>query len=59
MTRRCGDGPIVNVVATGGKLALRTYLPGGAANAALMLASADLANAFAAQMCTSTPSTPT
>lgn len=40
-------GVIVNVVGTGGKLASPTHLPGGAANAALMLASAGLANAFA------------
>ena len=43
-----GAGAIVNVVGMGGKLASPTHLPGGAANAALMLASAGLANAFAA-----------
>ena len=42
-----GSGIIVNVVGTGGKLASPTHLPGGAANAALMLVSAGLANAFA------------
>ena len=46
MARR-GGGAIVNVVGIGGKLASPTHLPGGAANAALMLASAGLANAFA------------
>ena len=42
-----GSGVIVNVVGTGGKLASPTHLPGGAANAALMLVSAGMANAFA------------
>jgi len=42
-----GGGAIVNVVGTGGKLASPIHLPGGAANAALMLASAGLGNAFA------------
>ena len=42
-----GRGAIVNVVGMGGKLASPIHLPGGAANAALMLASAGLANAFA------------
>lgn len=46
MTAR-GAGVIINVVGMGGKLAAPTHLPGGAANAALMLASAGLANAFA------------
>lgn len=41
-------GVIVNVIGSGGKLASPTHLPGGAANAALMLASAGLANAHAA-----------
>ena len=40
-------GVIINVVGTGGKLASPTHLAGGAANAALMLASAGLANSFA------------
>jgi NAD(P)-dependent dehydrogenase (short-subunit alcohol dehydrogenase family) len=41
-----GGGSIVNVVGVGGKVAAPTHLPGGAANAALMLASAGLAQAF-------------
>lgn len=41
------SGAIVNVIGAGGKLASPTHLPGGAANAALMLASAGLANAYA------------
>jgi NAD(P)-dependent dehydrogenase (short-subunit alcohol dehydrogenase family) len=48
MARR-GAGAIVNVIGMGGKLASPIHLPGGAANAALMLASAGLANAYAAQ----------
>ena len=44
-----GGGAIVNVVGTGGKQASPIHLPGGAANAALMLASAGLGNAFAAK----------
>jgi NAD(P)-dependent dehydrogenase (short-subunit alcohol dehydrogenase family) len=39
-------GSIVNIVGTGGKLASPMHLPGGAANAALMLASAGLAAAW-------------
>src|SRR5262249_22226515 len=39
-------GAIVNLVGTGGKLASPIHLPGGAANAALMLASAGLASAW-------------
>src|SRR5260221_5451907 len=42
-----GGGAIVNVVGTGGRQASQIHLPGGAANAALMLASAGLGNAFA------------
>jgi NAD(P)-dependent dehydrogenase (short-subunit alcohol dehydrogenase family) len=42
-----GGGVIVNVVGMGGKQASPIHLPGGAANAALMLASAGLGNAFA------------
>lgn len=46
MVRR-GGGVVVNVVGSGGKQANPTHLPGGSANAALMLASAGLGNAFA------------
>ncbi len=42
-----GSGVIVNVIGNGGKVATPTHLPGGAANAALMLATAGLANAYA------------
>lgn len=42
-------GVIVNVVGQGGKIPISTHLPGGAANAALMLASAGLALAYAPQ----------
>jgi NAD(P)-dependent dehydrogenase (short-subunit alcohol dehydrogenase family) len=42
-----GRGAVVNVVGMGGKLPITTHLPGGAANAALMLASAGLAMAYA------------
>ncbi|HSV45958.1 MAG TPA: SDR family oxidoreductase [Ramlibacter sp.] len=41
-----GKGAIVNVIGMGGKLASPTHLAGGAANAALMLASAGLATAY-------------
>ena len=41
-----GAGVIVNVVGAGGKVASPTHLPGGAANAALMLVSAGLAAAY-------------
>lgn len=41
------SGAVVNVIGAGGKLAAPTHLPGGAANAALMLATAGLANAHA------------
>ena len=44
-----GAGAIVNVVGAGGKVASPTHLPGGAANAALMLASAGLAAAYGAR----------
>lgn len=40
------EGAIVNIIGTGGKRASAMHLPGGAANAALMLVSAGLANAW-------------
>jgi NAD(P)-dependent dehydrogenase (short-subunit alcohol dehydrogenase family) len=42
-----GKGCIVNVIGAGGKHASNFHLPGGAANAALMLASSGLASAYA------------
>ena len=42
-----GVGVIVNVIGAGGKVASPTHLAGGAANAALMLATAGFANAYA------------
>jgi NAD(P)-dependent dehydrogenase (short-subunit alcohol dehydrogenase family) len=44
-----GQGVIVNVIGMGGKVATPTHLPGGAANAALMLATTGLANAYASK----------
>jgi NAD(P)-dependent dehydrogenase (short-subunit alcohol dehydrogenase family) len=41
-----GQGAVVNVIGMGGKVAGPTHLPGGAANAALMLATAGLATAW-------------
>jgi NAD(P)-dependent dehydrogenase (short-subunit alcohol dehydrogenase family) len=41
-----GRGAIVNVIGQGGKVANPVHLPGGAANAALMLATAGLAAAY-------------
>jgi NAD(P)-dependent dehydrogenase (short-subunit alcohol dehydrogenase family) len=40
------QGCIVNIIGAGGKIASPIHLPGGAANAALMLATAGLANAY-------------
>lgn len=44
-----GRGVIVNVIGDGGKVASPIHLAGGAANAALMLATAGLANAYASR----------
>jgi NAD(P)-dependent dehydrogenase (short-subunit alcohol dehydrogenase family) len=41
-------GVIVNVIGSGGKVASPVHIPGGAANAALMLVTAGLANAYGA-----------
>lgn len=41
-----GRGAIINIIGMGGKVANPVHLPGGAANAALMLATAGLASAF-------------
>jgi len=48
MARR-GSGVIVNIIGQGGKIASPQHVAGGAANAALMLATAGLAAAFAPQ----------
>ena len=42
-----GQGRIVNIIGNGGKVAGPTHLAGGAANAALMLATTGWANAYA------------
>ena len=42
-----GRGAIVSIIGSGGKVATPTHISGGAANAALMLATAGLANAYA------------
>lgn len=42
-----GRGVVVNIIGSGGKVAAATHLPGGAANAALMLVTAGLANVYA------------
>jgi NAD(P)-dependent dehydrogenase (short-subunit alcohol dehydrogenase family) len=46
MTAR-GRGVIINIIGSGGKVASPTHLAGGSANAALMLATAGLGNAYA------------
>ena len=46
MARR-GTGVIVNIIGNGGKIASPVHLAGGSANAALMLATAGLATAYA------------
>lgn len=43
-----GTGVIINIIGSGGKVASPTHLAGGSANAALMLATAGLGNAYAA-----------
>ena len=44
-----GKGAVINVIGAGGKVASPTHLAGGAANAALMLATAGLAYAYASK----------
>ena len=44
-----GRGAVVNVIGSGGKVAAVTHLAGGSANAALMLASAGFASAYASK----------
>jgi NAD(P)-dependent dehydrogenase (short-subunit alcohol dehydrogenase family) len=44
-----GRGVVVNIIGAGGKVASPTHLAGGAANAALMLATAGLGSAYAGQ----------
>jgi len=44
-----GRGVVVNIIGAGGKVASPTHLAGGAANAALMLATAGLGSAYASQ----------
>lgn len=44
-----GAGVIVNIIGQGGKIASPVHLAGGSANAALMLATAGLANAYASR----------
>lgn len=42
-----GSGAVINIIGNGGKIASPFHLAGGSANAALMLASVGLANAYA------------
>ena len=44
-----GSGVVINIIGNGGKTASPTHLAGGSANAALMLATVGLANAYADQ----------
>lgn len=44
-----GEGVIVNIIGAGGKVASPIHLAGGSANAALMLATAGLGNAYASK----------
>jgi NAD(P)-dependent dehydrogenase (short-subunit alcohol dehydrogenase family) len=44
-----GAGVVVNIIGQGGKVAAPVHLAGGAANAALMLATAGLATAYASR----------
>ena len=44
-----GKGAVINVIGSGGKVASPTHLAGGAANAALLLATAGLAYAYASK----------
>ena len=44
-----GKGAVINIIGSGGKVASPTHLAGGAANAALMLATAGLAFAYASK----------
>ena len=44
-----GSGVIINIIGQGGKIANKVHLAGGAANAALMLATAGLGHTYAAQ----------
>lgn len=44
--RERGRGAVINVIGAGGKVATASHLPGGSANAALMLSSVGLANVY-------------